>query len=185
MKWFLLLLMSTSLMAAEKNPDQLAAEFYTQLISGTTTKHNEDQCYPRPDQGSCVKEICSRLSSWECDDQTEIQKVTRACTGNFGNACIVKACIPIPSFQRDDFNELSEISTACSNNYGSQCFDFFSSKLAHYSLDDRFEVVSVLNQCKGVSNEVLECTKYSCSKLGTFACDEAIEISAILRNCGR
>ncbi len=180
MKWFFIFLFSSALSASE-----VSNEFYKNLLYGNISKHSDDQCYPQPDRGSCVKEFCSRLPSWGCDSAEEIQKVTKACSGNFGNACLVKACSKLSTFERDDFNELSEIAIACKNVYGSSCLDFVSSKVPAYQIDDRAEVINVLNQCKSTSPEVLECAKYTCSRLSSFACDEVDEISKILRDCGR
>lgn len=187
MKWLILFLLSTSLFAVEnsKTAPQLATEFYTQLLNSSSNKHSDDQCYPIPDRGSCVKEFCSRMPSWGCDDAEEIQNVTRACSGNYGNKCLANACNKLPTFQRDDFNELSEIAGACRNVFGSECFDFIASKVPSYQVDDRQEVVSVLNQCRSVSAEIMECTKYTCGRLASYACDEVVEIGSVMRNCGR
>lgn len=185
MKWLFIFLFSTSLMAAPKTNQQLATEFYMNLIKQGSEKHPPEQCNPRPDQGSCVKEFCSRMSTWECDDPAEVQNVTRACSGNFGNACLARACDQLPSFQRDDFDELSEITTACRNVYGFECFNFYVSKVTRFELDDRNEVIGVINQCKGVSRNVLDCAQWTCNRAGSFKCDSVEEINEMLKACGQ
>lgn len=186
MKWLFIFLFSTSLIAAEKTTSQLATEFYMNLVTQGSEKHPPEQCNPnpRPDQGSCVKEFCSRMSTWECDDPSEIQNVTRSCQGNFGNACLARACDQLPSFQRDDFNELAEITSACRNVYGSECFNFYAGKVARYELDDRNEVIEVINQCKSVSRNAIDCAQFTCTRAGSFKCDSVEEITEILRACG-
>lgn len=180
MKWLFIFLFASALSATE-----ISNDFYKNVLSGKTSKHSDDQCYPQPDRGSCVKEFCSRLPNWECDSADEIQRATKACSGNFGNACLSKACNKLPTFERDDFNELSEIAMACKNVYGSGCFDFIASKVPTYQVDDRAEVVNVINHCKSVSPEVLECAQYTCSRLASYACDEVQEITNVLKDCGR
>lgn len=190
MKWLFIFLFSTSLMAtvkttAKPTTAQIVSEFYTNLLKQGSEKHPPEQCNPRPDQGSCLKEFCSRMSTWECDDPTEIQNVTRACSGNFGNACLARACDQLPSFQRDDFDELSEITTACRNVYGFECFNFYAGKVDRYEMDDRAEVIEVINQCKGVSRTVLDCAQFTCTRAGSFKCDDVEEVTEILKACGK
>ena len=184
MKWLFITLFSTSLFANNVQQKHID-DFYAQKILVSIIKHDESQCYPRPDRGSCVKEFCSRLSTFGCDETIEIQNVTRACSGNYGSECLDRGCRNLSPFQCDEFNELAEITNACRNVYDSKCFDFFASKIPEFQMDERMEVIQVINQCKNVSPDVLECTKYTCSRVSPFACDEAHEISNILKSCGR
>jgi len=184
MKWLFIALISTSLFANESRQN-LVDDFYSQKTLASIIKNDCGQCYPGPERGSCLKEFCSRLSTFGCDETIEIQNVTRACSGNYGSECLARGCRNLSSFQCDEFIELAEITNACRNVYDSKCFDFFASKIPEFQLDERIEVVQVITQCKNVSPDVLECTKYTCSRLSPFACDEAHEISNILKSCGR
>lgn len=116
------------------------------LLNDSQDKH--DDCYPMPDRSSCVKYACSTVRTFQCDDQTEVQRVFEACRGNYGDQCLKKAISFLRNFEYDDLNEMEELAVGCRGVFDTGCVDFVCQRLGSFKCDDRQEIIAVLNQCK-------------------------------------
>lgn len=186
MKFGLMLLIFISLTAFGKQPTKsdLTTAFYKNILSQKVLSSSpNDQCYPRPDITSCVKTICSKLSSFGCDTEEELRDVAFMCRGNFGGNCIQETCSNLSSFECDDSNEIREIAQSCSQVYGNSCTHFYISHLSIFEHDTRDEIVNINNKCKEISPEVVECANYVCGKLSSFSCDQIGELSDTIKTC--
>lgn len=119
---------------------------YLNFVAQNSDKH--DDCYPLPDRQSCVKYACSRLSSFDCDEQDELEQMFNACRGNYGDRCLKAATSKLNSFEYNDFNEIESIAVACNGFYDVSCIDYVCQRIGHFKCDERDEVIKVINHCK-------------------------------------
>jgi len=151
MKFFVLALVSLLSLSSHADEVSNAVKSFHQLefinfISDSGIKH--DDCYPMPDRQTCVKYACSRLSTFECDDQDELEAMFNVCKGNFGDRCLKAATSKLNSFEYNEFSEISELAVACSGFYDVSCIDYVCQRIGHFKCDERSELIKIINQCK-------------------------------------
>jgi hypothetical protein len=163
--------------------DQLAGDFFADEHS--TSKMallNVDphRCEQEQYGHSCVDVSCQFLGSFGCDDVSEVERVGRACRGNFDGECVNSTCTHLGSFGCDDIGEIERVTALCRGNYGGKCVDVACQHLGRFGCDEISEIERVNGACQGVKASCLESV---CQKLGTFGCDDISEIERVASSC--
>jgi hypothetical protein len=142
------------------------------------TDDDQDRRRCRPDKVSCIKAVCDKMPSYNCDDASELERVTEICRGSNGN-CINESCSKMPSYNCDDLHEIETIARAC-QGVGHGCLNSVCSKMPSYNCDDRHEVEAVAKACRGSSGE---CVDAICARMPSYNCDDLSELTQIAKQC--
>jgi hypothetical protein len=137
-------------------------------------------CPTDPVGPSCVDAYCSHLSSYYCDDQSELIEAAGQCKGNLGGGCINAYCSHLSSYYCDDKSELDEVAVQCKGNLGGACISAVCSRLSSYYCDDKSEMDDIAGFCKGVDGS---CIDSVCGKLSSYYCDDLSELKTIAGEC--
>jgi hypothetical protein len=137
-------------------------------------------CPTEPTGPACVDAYCAHLSSYYCDDQSELTEVAAKCKGNIGGGCINAYCGHLSSYYCDDKSELDDVAATCKGNLGGGCINAVCSRLSSYYCDDKSELDDIAGVCKGIDGS---CIDSVCSKLSSYYCDDLSELKNIAQNC--
>ena len=136
--------------AAEKETPSISSlvdSFYVQLALDKTDSKTDHDCDGTSIE--CAEAACNRVSTFDCDDDSEIRQVTRACRGNYGEGCLNAVCNRVSTFDCDDLNEVVSVANACRGNRGGRCVEWVCSRLSTFDCDDLDEVLPIARECGG------------------------------------
>lgn len=102
-----------------------------------------------PDTGSCFRTACETLSRFECDDQSEMDAIRRACRGNWGDSCIKASIVHLDRFEYDDNQEMVQLAHSCRGVYDTECINFSCQRMGRFACDDLEEIIVVNRACAG------------------------------------
>ena len=142
---------------------------------------NHPDCHPGEGQGNCIDAVCEKLGSYNCDSQSEINEVARACRGVDGS-CIQATCSRLGTYNCDSISEIREVAASCQNVYDSRCVDVVCEYLGSYNCDSISEIKEVGAMCRGRVDS--DCIQNVCKRLGTYNCDSISEIRQVAQTCG-
>lgn len=136
--WNVLLMQGHSNLPRPLPPDQ----------PNTPPRPPEDSsdCQPNYPQ-ACVEAICSQLSSFDCDERSELLDITRQCR-NVKGECIRSVCSKVSRFSCDDRSELYSVAEMCRGLLQVGCIDYVCSRLSKFECDDLSELREIANQCR-------------------------------------
>jgi hypothetical protein len=165
--------------------DKLAGDFFANEHSAPRMKLldvDPHRCEQEQQQegSSCVDVSCQFLGRFGCDDVAEVERVGRACRGNFNGECVNSTCTHLGRFGCDELSEIEQVAALCRGNHGGKCVDVACEHLGRFGCDDISEVERVNSACRGVKASCLDSV---CQKLGTFGCDDIGEIERVANSC--
>ena len=164
--------------------DKLASDFFANEHSTpkmSLLSVDPHDCEDQQQEGpSCVDVSCQFLGRFGCDDVSEVERVGRACRGNFDGECVNSTCTHLGKFNCDDMSEVEQVAALCRGNHGGKCVDVACQHLGRFGCDDFSEVERVNNACRGVK---ASCVESVCQKLGNFGCDDMSEIERVAASC--
>lgn len=141
----------------------------------------DDRCRNHDQQLPCVDAVCKHLSSYSCDDMSEIRTVTQICSTQENGLCIDSACNHLSSYSCDDLSEIKNVAQACEGQYNNRCIDSVCSHLSSYSCDDISEIKEVGKACAGFHDT--GCINSVCSRLSQYDCDDLSELKQVIKTC--
>lgn len=165
--------------------DKLAADFFVSEHSAPRMNLlgvDPHRCEQEQQQegASCVDVSCQFLGRFGCDDVSEVERVGRACRGNYDGGCVNSTCNHLGRFGCDDIGEIERVANLCRGNHGGECVDVACQQLGRFGCDDLAEIERVNGACRGVKASCLESV---CQKLGSFGCDEISEVERVANSC--
>ncbi len=141
------------------------------------------ECHPDPDSNGCVDEMCKHLDNWECDDQSELLPIIKACKGNYGGACVKEACTHLDNWECDDQSEVLPIAESCRGIDTASCLASACKRLDNWDCDDQSEVLPILDACQAGHVDG-GCIDAVCAQLDSWECDDWSELEDIIQACG-
>lgn len=186
-KLFILLLSlaTTAAAAPATNPtdlDRLAADYYaSQRFSRPLHAPEECNNPGNPGNGpSCADVACNLIGAFGCDELSQVERVGRACRGNYDGTCLAKSCRRLGSFGCDELSEVERVAASCRGVYSGDCADAVCNRLGTFGCDELSEVERVGRMCRATD---ARCIESVCNRLGVFGCDELSELERVANSC--
>lgn len=110
----------------------------------------DNSCINLPDKTPCIKAICDKLSSFQCDEYSELVEVANACTGNYGAACFLEVISHLSTFEYDTRREAIQIAIACRNNVDGECIKYICQKIYNRDCDQKRELLNIAKHCQAI-----------------------------------
>ena len=173
-------ILSKSKRASVYAPSLLKVFSYQKSTDDECLRECERRCYDDGDDTSCVDTVCEKLDSYECDDASELERVSRMCRNQRGGSCINSICRKLDDYECDDLSELEDIAEICVDT-NSECVDTVCSKLDDYECDDISELQRVGTACQRFYD--VDCINATCRRLDSYECDDISELENIIRIC--
>ena len=107
----------------------------------------DNQC--AVDLSGCVSEVCHRLGTFGCDDQSKVISVLHSCRGNYGGDCLVAVCEKLGRFDCDDMSDMGPVLLACQGNIDGGCVRTVCSRIGHFGCSHANDVIAVARACGG------------------------------------
>lgn len=95
----------------------------------------------------CMKAVCDRLSSYECNTSDQLEEVSCQCSGVRGD-CVTAVCNHLSSYDCDERQELFGVVKMCRGVADASCIDYVCSKLSRYDCDDIDDMKKVVEMCR-------------------------------------
>lgn len=166
----------------------LANEYYLSKAQGIlaidlrpAATASDDRCRPHEPHNSCIDAVCAQLSSFACDDQSEIRDVAMICANQRDGRCIQATCGHMSKFNCDDFSEVKQVAKICEGQYDNRCIDTVCGHLSSYNCDDLSELNQVGEACRGFND--VGCVESVCGRLSRFECDDLSELKKVIGIC--
>ena len=102
---------------------------------------------PVPTPGSCLKTACSKLSKYDCDDDNELSRMARACSGNFGDACLKNSFKYLRRYEVRDLEDMIRLARSCTWVMDLECVNFTCERLRARECDELEEIRKINMQC--------------------------------------
>ena len=169
-------------LANEYNTKKMLSEVKKTAFSGDLTLLPPSRCEPtQPSRASCFDTVCDKLGTFQCNEQSEIQRVGRICASQFDGGCIEKVCARLGSFECNQFQEIEQVAHSCRDVIGSSCLDEVCDRLGSFNCNEQQEIAVVGEMCRGRVDGA--CVKSVCDRLGSSQCNEVSELKVVLDSC--
>ncbi len=96
---------------------------------------------------SCIEAVCSHLSRFDCNEQSELAEITRNCR-NVNGSCVNSICNRVSRFECDERSELYTVTGICRGFLDTSCIDYVCSRLSRFDCDELSELRKIADQCR-------------------------------------
>jgi hypothetical protein len=166
----------------------LAGEYFLQQSAqksekdwgAPTVRPNPPYCPPHQPSLGCAEAVCQHVSSYDCNDQSDLTRIAQMCRGNWDGSCINEACSHLSSYDCNDLSDLERIAASCAGQNGA-CMKEVCSRVSSYDCNDLSDLDRIGKMCQG--NWDGSCIQFVCSKLSSYDCDDLNDLEPIARSC--
>lgn len=95
----------------------------------------------------CMKAVCDRLSSYDCNTSDKLDEVSCQCSGVRGD-CVTAVCNHLSRYDCDERDEIFGVVKMCRGVSDASCIDYVCSKLSWYECDDINDLKKVTEMCR-------------------------------------
>jgi hypothetical protein len=173
---------------SDEQLNRLVDQYYAQRKAQPTTwmQWFSDRRPPNCDDGptpggpSCLDVACEKVGESNCDDVSEIDRISRACRGNYDGSCMREVCSHLDRLNCDDIPEIEKVAKMCASHYNGACVQTACNHLGTLGCDDFDEVERVTKLCVGIPASCLDSV---CNRMGPLDCDDIPELERVAATC--